>query len=272
MENMVPPHEDAARQPQVIFHSEYGDIDVDGAAERCVYQMNHLLGPIPGTIGSVTGLKILSLSKNNLTGELPLVLEDLHQLESLQIDYNPGLTGAIHREILGSAFLQRAHFAACRYTSFDGRDLKNENANITIYGNPLVAFTPPSVVQAMRLRPNQQGVHIHFDGHQIDREEALMHLHGVLQGNVLGNHGVTDTPLRIGFYQGGDNNAADYNISNYLQGLGVTHNTVIIKDQEGAITVEGLAEGYDTAQFITLLNQVRGDMLLRYGKTKSARN
>jgi len=61
---------------------------------------NNLVGSIPGSIGSLTGLVTLDLSSNELTGSIPTNIGRLKQLTALDLSGNL-LTGAIPNQIGG---------------------------------------------------------------------------------------------------------------------------------------------------------------------------
>jgi Leucine-rich repeat (LRR) protein len=69
---------------------------------------NKLIGSIPKEIGNLTNLKILTLSKIQLTGSIPIEIGNLTKLTNLDLDYNQ-LSGSIPTEIgniLGITFLR----------------------------------------------------------------------------------------------------------------------------------------------------------------------
>ena len=63
-----------------------------------IYGNPRLTGPIPATLGNLTGLTNLSLEANSLTGPIPAALGNLTNLESLVISNN-ALSGALPPEL-----------------------------------------------------------------------------------------------------------------------------------------------------------------------------
>ena len=60
---------------------------------------NELSGEIPPELGDLTNLQGLLLWGNELSGEIPPELADLTNLRSLDLGFNPNLTGAIPRQL-----------------------------------------------------------------------------------------------------------------------------------------------------------------------------
>ena len=61
---------------------------------------NRLFGLIPPRLGRLTNLESLAVGNNLLTGALPPQLGNLSNLEFLSVFRNPGLTGALPRELM----------------------------------------------------------------------------------------------------------------------------------------------------------------------------
>ncbi len=61
---------------------------------------NRFFGPIPPRLGGLPNLEFLAVGNNLLTGALPPQLGSLPNLEFLSVFGNPGLTGALPRELM----------------------------------------------------------------------------------------------------------------------------------------------------------------------------
>ncbi|KAJ9683645.1 hypothetical protein PVL29_019286 [Vitis rotundifolia] len=105
-----------------------------------------LNGSIPHQIGTLTQLTFLSLSINNLTGELPLSLANLPQLESLYLDSNR-LHGSIPPEIgkmknLISLNLSYNNLIGVIPSSFGNF---TNLISLYLYNNQISGFIPPQI-------------------------------------------------------------------------------------------------------------------------------
>ncbi|GLJ14220.1 hypothetical protein SUGI_0228270 [Cryptomeria japonica] len=77
---------------------------------------NKLSGPIPGDIGSCSGLQYLNLSENKLEGIVPISIGQLKSLESIDLSFNE-LSGPVPRSIANLTMLQHLNFS---YNNLNG--------------------------------------------------------------------------------------------------------------------------------------------------------
>lgn len=89
----------------------YGiNLDGIGCVRNLSLSDNNLTGNIPPELGLLTNLKVLNLFNNHLTGIIPISLGGLNQLEELNLENNQ-LTGTIPSSFLGLTALKQASFS-----------------------------------------------------------------------------------------------------------------------------------------------------------------
>ena len=71
---------------------------------------NALTGPVPASLGNLTGLRELRLDRNDLTGPIPGELGSLANLESLHLQLNP-LTGSLPQSLTQLSQLMRLYIS-----------------------------------------------------------------------------------------------------------------------------------------------------------------
>ena len=70
---------------------------------------NRLSGPIPSELGNFTTLIKMSLAHNELSGPIPSKFGQLHNIESLDLQGNAGLSGALPRKLTEISSLKELH-------------------------------------------------------------------------------------------------------------------------------------------------------------------
>ena len=185
-------------------------------------------------------------------------------------------SGFIPKSLGNCTDLKGLVLADNNFSDFDGTTF-TKDIEIYITGNPLNTFklNPNIQYKVMAVGNNC----IHFDGALIQNEADWMKLHDVLQSNVIAGLSFgsgagylgEEYSVDIAFYAGKDE-TNPHPISEYLQSLGVTHDTAIVKNLDQSITVEGLREGFEAQPLIDILQRVRdGESLFRFKNTKAAR-
>ncbi|KAK6944446.1 hypothetical protein RJ641_025548 [Dillenia turbinata] len=118
---------------------------------------NKFRGPLPGTIANLNSLKQLSLSENVFTGALPNGITSLMQLELIDVSHNK-LTGSIPSTIIG---LRRLLHLSLSNNAFSGRipnlsalwRLQIADLSINQFSGNLPNF--PSNLRTLYLRNNK---------------------------------------------------------------------------------------------------------------------
>ena len=111
-----------------------------------------MTGPVPAWLGGLTGLRSLSLYRNDLTGPVPAELGSLTDLESLSLGENR-LTGPVPAWLGGLTGLQWLALGSNRLTGPVPAEL-GSLANLEVLGlelNPLTGSLPQSLTRLSRL-------------------------------------------------------------------------------------------------------------------------
>ncbi|CAI5513440.1 unnamed protein product [Closterium sp. Naga37s-1] len=103
--------------------------------------------PLPDAIGNLTTLKILRLTKTNLSGSIPLSFSRLTQLEQLDLSYNSRITGSIPQAL---SSLKNLALIDLSYIGLTGPFPSwlpglSKMFSITLLGNGLSGSIPDSV-------------------------------------------------------------------------------------------------------------------------------
>lgn len=232
-------------------------------------------GHLPKEIATFVNLETICFPSHCFSGPLPKELGDLSKLKKIELSGNK-LSRNIPKESLRSKFLKEVILSHNEFTGFDGTEMTNENARISIHNNPFITFiTNPDIVYRLSMpcyNHLKLDIHIHFDGQLIEDEVGLMNLRDCLQPNVKAFFCKKEIPLCIGFYEGRDAQNP-HPISVYLkEEFGLTLKTVVVKDLESNLTVTGISEPIKAQKFIDALNTVMETPASPFGsKTKGAR-
>jgi len=120
-----------------------------------------ITGSIPTQLGSLTSLKTLDLSNNNLTGAIPTELGNLTNLEILDLSYN-NLTGAIPTQ-LGN-LTTNLEVLNLRENNFTGNSIPIELGNLTNFKNLDLRYSRLSGSIPVQLGNFTSLEHLHLGG------------------------------------------------------------------------------------------------------------
>lgn len=260
--------------------SQYIDImQTHKPVKFVVISSNNLSGTISREIGNWGAIPEINLSFNKFSGAIPPEIGNLKKLKILRFNNNQ-FSGALPQEIGDLDSLEELNFANyCKdvvprkssnaFTSFDGRRFDPEKGKRDQQGNRVIEicahFTPLQnffvgegvLYKIQNLHNFRENALVTFDPEFFQNIQDLDRLRGVLGAWVLCSN-PNNPVLDISFYNKFDGPST---YSDFLTSLGVGTGTVIKKDRNNNLSVEGLGE--QTVQgesFLELLIRAqRGD-------------